>query len=119
MKIILYLLIISNLCEQYVIAELEEDASTDLYVIEGKVFPWDNAASIGWQLMTHVMANGGEHYGFLRLYAYFHRCLTCIITRWWLREVTNANAVILFQRGWYIYYYKRPVRVIHGRSGKS
>lgn len=47
-------------------AEIEEDASTDLYVIEGKVFPWDNTAKSGWQLMTHVMANGGEHYGFLR-----------------------------------------------------
>ncbi|KMQ95703.1 hypothetical protein RF55_4061 [Lasius niger] len=67
MKKILYLLFIfANLREQYVIAEHEEDSSTDLYVIEGKVFPWDNAASSGWQLMTHVMANGGEHYGFLR-----------------------------------------------------
>lgn len=47
-------------------AESEEDSSTDLYVIEGKVFPWENAGNSGWQLMTHVMANGGEHYGFLR-----------------------------------------------------
>lgn len=67
MKGILCLLVIlANLSERYVIAEHEEDASTDLFVIEGKVFPWDNAASTGWQLMTHVMANGGEHYGFLR-----------------------------------------------------
>lgn len=75
MKGIVYVLfIISNLCEQYVVAEHEEDVSTDLYVIEGKVFPSDNAAPTGWQLMTHVMANGGEHYGFLRLYAF----LTCL-----------------------------------------
>lgn len=81
MKEILYLLfILANLCEQYVIAEHEEDVSTDLYIIEGKVFPWDNAASSGWQLMTHVMANGGEHYGFLR-YDYntyiSHRFIQC------------------------------------------
>lgn len=67
MKGIIYLLfIVANLCERYVTAEHEEDASTDLYMIEGKVFPLDNSASTGWQLMTHVMANGGEHYGFLR-----------------------------------------------------
>lgn len=73
MKKILYLLFIfANLREQYVIAEHEEDSSTDLYVIEGKVFPWDNAASSGWQLMTHVMANGGEHYGFLRFMLITH-----------------------------------------------
>lgn len=64
--ILCLLVILTNLCERYVIAEHEEDASTDLFMIEGKVFPWDNAASTGWQLMTHVMANGGEHYGFLR-----------------------------------------------------
>jgi len=84
MKGILCLLVIlSNLCERYVIAEHEEDTSTDLFVIEGKVFPWDNAASTGWQLMTHVMANGGEHYGFLRYIATHNtslnlRTLTCI-----------------------------------------
>lgn len=75
MKGIVYLFfIIISLCEQYVIGEHEEDASTDLYVIEGKVFPWDNSASglsQGWQLMTHVMANGGEHYGFLRYIKFY------------------------------------------------
>lgn len=48
------------------LADSDEDLSSDLYVIEGKVFPWENSNSNGWQLMTHVMANGGEHYGFLR-----------------------------------------------------
>jgi hypothetical protein len=67
MKGIVYLLVIfANLCERYVSAQHDEDMSTDLYVIEGKVFSGDNMASNGWQLMTHVMANGGEHYGFLR-----------------------------------------------------
>ena len=48
------------------VCENDEDNSMDLYVIEGKVFGWENSANTGWQLMTHVMANGGEHYGFLR-----------------------------------------------------
>lgn len=48
------------------IAEVDENASSDLYIIEGKVFPPENAASPGWQLATHVMANGGEHFGYLR-----------------------------------------------------
>lgn len=90
MKGIVYLLIIlANLCEQYATAEHDEEhTSTDLYEIEGKVFPWDNTASTGWQLMTHVMANGGEHYGFLR-YAFlytFHQiaCTFCIYIRLYL-----------------------------------
>lgn len=49
-----------------VYAENDEDSSSDLYVIEGKVFPWKNSGDSSWQLMTHVMANGGEYYGFLR-----------------------------------------------------
>lgn len=65
-SLIFVLFIIVNISNKYVIAENDEDASTDLYVIEGKVFPWENGAPSGWQLMTHVMANGGEHYGFLR-----------------------------------------------------
>ncbi|CAG5085197.1 Similar to emc7: ER membrane protein complex subunit 7 (Xenopus tropicalis) [Cotesia congregata] len=39
-----------------IFAESDEDLSNDLYVIEGKVFPWDGSPN-GWQLMTHVMAN--------------------------------------------------------------
>lgn len=64
--IFLSLFVLAVSYERYAIAEHEEDTSTDLYMIEGKVFPWDNIASTGWQLMTHVMVNGGEHYGFLR-----------------------------------------------------
>lgn len=63
---VLLFFIIVSVSDKYVIAENDEDVSTDLYVIEGKVFPWENGASNGWQLITHVMANGGEHYGFLR-----------------------------------------------------
>lgn len=48
-----------------------EESSTDVYVIEGKVFPLENTGNSGWQLMTHVMANGGEHYGFLRFFKVF------------------------------------------------
>lgn len=66
-KIAIFLFfIIISISNKYVIAENDDDISTDLYVIEGKVFPWENGGPNGWQLMTHVMANGGEHYGFLR-----------------------------------------------------
>ncbi|EFN80762.1 ER membrane protein complex subunit 7 [Harpegnathos saltator] len=105
MKGIVYLFfIISNLCERYVIAEHEEDASTDLYVIEGKVFPWDNTASTGWQLMTHVMANGGEHYGFLREDGTF--IITNVPSGSYMVEVVNPN---------YVY---EPVRVEINSKGK-
>lgn len=105
MKNILYLLFIfANLREQYVIAEHEEDPSTDLYVIEGKVFPWDNAASNGWQLMTHVMANGGEHYGFLREDGTF--IISNVPSGSYMVEVVNPN---------YVY---EPVRVEINSKGK-
>lgn len=58
--------LVLSLFSSHTFAEIDEDTSTDLYVIEGKVFPWENSANTGWQLMTHVMANGGEHIGFLR-----------------------------------------------------
>ncbi|XP_029162135.1 ER membrane protein complex subunit 7-like isoform X2 [Nylanderia fulva] len=105
MKNILCLfLIFANLCEQYVIAEHEEDPSTDLYVIEGKVFPWDNTASSGWQLMTHVMANGGEHYGFLREDGTF--IISNVPSGSYMVEVVNPN---------YVY---EPVRVEINSKGK-
>lgn len=49
-----------------VLGDNDEEISTDVYVIEGKVFPPENSILNGWQLMTHVMANGGEHFGYLR-----------------------------------------------------
>ena len=66
-RVIFAIFLVLSFFSEHIFAENDEDTSTDLYVIEGKVFPWDNsAANTGWQLMTHVMANGGEHYGFLR-----------------------------------------------------
>lgn len=59
------LFIVNASANNNVIVEGEEENSTDLYVIEGKVFPWEIAPQ-GWQLSTHVMANGGEHFGYLR-----------------------------------------------------
>ncbi|XP_011176383.1 ER membrane protein complex subunit 7 [Solenopsis invicta] len=96
--------VLANLCERYVIAEHEEDGSTDLFVIEGKVFPWDNAASTGWQLMTHVMANGGEHYGFLREDGTF--IISNVPSGSYMVEVVNPN---------YVY---EPVRVEINSKGK-
>lgn len=44
---------------------------TELYSIEGKVYPPDSIMSNGqvenWQLQTRIMGNGGEFRGFLRL----------------------------------------------------
>ena len=44
--------------------------STELYSIEGKVYPPDPILSNGlvedWQIQTRIMGNGGEYRGFLR-----------------------------------------------------
>lgn len=65
-RFIFAIFLVISLFSSHTSAENDEETSTDLYVIEGKVFPWENALNNGWQLMTHVMVNGGEHYGFLR-----------------------------------------------------
>lgn len=65
-RIIYSIFLVISLLSSSTFAENDEETSTDLYVIEGKVFPWENAVNTGWQLMTHVMVNGGEHYGYLR-----------------------------------------------------
>ncbi|XP_043277472.1 ER membrane protein complex subunit 7 homolog [Venturia canescens] len=85
-------------------AESDEDQSTDLYIIEGKVFPWENSNSNGWQLMTHVMANGGEHYGFLREDGTF--VIPNVPSGSYVVEVVNPN---------YVY---EPVRVEINSKGK-
>ena len=65
-KIISVIFVLFGVIANQALAENDEDPSSDLYVIEGKVFPWENSNTDEWKLMTHVMANGGEHYGFLR-----------------------------------------------------
>ncbi|XP_058804001.1 ER membrane protein complex subunit 7 [Phymastichus coffea] len=96
-------LILSIFCS-YIFAENEEELSSDLYVIEGKVFPWENAGSTRWQLMTHVMANGGEHYGFLREDGTF--IISNVPSGSYVVEVVNPN---------YVY---EPVRVEINSKGK-
>ncbi|XP_043472267.1 ER membrane protein complex subunit 7 [Leptopilina heterotoma] len=88
----------------YVFCNDSEEASTDLYVIEGKVFPSENAGNSGWQLMTHVMANGGEHYGFLRDDGTF--IISNVPSGSYVIEVVNPN---------YLY---EPVRVEINSKGK-
>ncbi|XP_076244945.1 ER membrane protein complex subunit 7 [Calliopsis andreniformis] len=101
---ILLLFIIVSVSDRYVTAENDEDISTDLYVIEGKVFPWENGGSNGWQLMTHVMANGGEHYGFLREDGTF--IISNVPSGSYVIEVVNPNCVY------------EPVRVEINSKGK-
>lgn len=104
-KTIVYLfLLVVNILGKRVTAENEEDASTDLYTIEGKVFPWETSPSSGWQLMTHVMANGGEHYGFLREDGTF--IISNVPSGSYVVEVVNSN---------YVY---EPVRVEINSKGK-
>ncbi|XP_034936997.1 ER membrane protein complex subunit 7 [Chelonus insularis] len=84
----------------------EEDNSTDLYVIEGKVFPWENAGGTDWQLATYVMANGPEfeRYGFLREDGTF--TISNIPSGSYVVEVVNSN------------YAYEPVRVEINSKGK-
>ncbi|XP_011494637.1 PREDICTED: ER membrane protein complex subunit 7 [Ceratosolen solmsi marchali] len=86
------------------LAENEDDVSTDLYVIEGKVFSWENAGNTPWQLMTHVMANGGEYYGFLREDGTF--TISNVPFGSYVIEVINPN------------YAYEPVRVEINSKGK-
>ncbi|XP_066591414.1 endoplasmic reticulum membrane protein complex subunit 7 [Prorops nasuta] len=88
----------------YIYGESEEDVSTDLYVIEGKVFPWESAPPNGWQLMTHIMANGGEHYGFLREDGTF--VISNVPSGSYVVEAVNPN------------YAYEPVRVEINSKGK-
>ncbi|XP_053989599.1 ER membrane protein complex subunit 7 [Hylaeus anthracinus] len=101
--IFLFLIVVS-VSNKYVTAENDEDASTELYVIEGKVFPWENGPSNGWQLMTHVMANGGEHYGFLREDGTF--IISNVPSGSYVIEIVNPNSVY------------EPVRVEINSKGK-
>lgn len=68
------------------IVHCDELASTnsDLYTVEGKVFPPDSFAQgpLGnWQIHTRVLANGGEYVGFLKCVLiiqqsdYFYTCM--------------------------------------------
>ncbi|XP_014204652.1 ER membrane protein complex subunit 7 [Copidosoma floridanum] len=96
--------IVLSLFSSRTLAEIDEDTSSDLYVIEGKVFPWENAANSGWQLMTRVMANGGEHYGFLREDGTF--VISNVPSGSYVIEVVNS-----------VYAYE-PVRVEINSKGK-
>ncbi|XP_046423782.1 ER membrane protein complex subunit 7 homolog isoform X1 [Neodiprion pinetum] len=101
-RLVSLLLIICQISS--VIGENDEEVSTDRYVIEGKVFPPENAILTGWQLMTHVMANGGEHLGYLREDGSF--TISNVPSGSYIIEVVNPN------------YAYEPVRVEINSKGK-
>lgn len=102
--VIFLFFIIVSIFSKHTTAENDEDVSTDLYVIEGKVFPVENGPANGWQLMTYVMVNGGEHYGFLREDGTF--IISNVPSGSYIIEVVNPNCVY------------EPVRVEINSKGK-
>ena len=43
-----------------------DEATTEIYTVEGKVFPPDAYATSNWQSVTRVLVNGGDYIGFLK-----------------------------------------------------
>jgi hypothetical protein len=43
-----------------------DDVTTEVYSVEGKVFPPDSHVTSNWQVATRVLVNGGDFVGFLK-----------------------------------------------------
>jgi hypothetical protein len=43
-----------------------DEVTTELYSVEGKVYPADSHAASNWQVSTRVFMNGGDFVGFLK-----------------------------------------------------
>lgn len=43
-----------------------DEITTELYSVEGRVFPPDSHVSSNWQVSTRVYMNGGDFVGFLK-----------------------------------------------------
>jgi hypothetical protein len=43
-----------------------DDVTTDVYSVEGKIFPPDSHVTSNWQVATRVLVNGGDFVGFLK-----------------------------------------------------
>lgn len=43
-----------------------DDVATEVYSVEGKVFPPDSYGTSNWQVSTRVLVNGGDFVGFLK-----------------------------------------------------
>jgi len=52
-------------CAHVVHSDVDE-VTTEIYSVEGKVFPPDSYATSNWQASTRVLMNGGDFVGFLK-----------------------------------------------------
>lgn len=43
-----------------------DEVTTELYSVEGRVFPPDSHVTSNWQASTRVFMNGGDYLGFLK-----------------------------------------------------
>ncbi|XP_071443561.1 ER membrane protein complex subunit 7 homolog isoform X1 [Hetaerina americana] len=49
-----------------VFSEMEDEATRELYIIEGKVTLPDSYLSNNWQSLTRILVNGGDYLGYLK-----------------------------------------------------
>jgi len=43
-----------------------DEVATELYSVEGRVFPPESHVTSNWQVSTRVFMNGGDYLGFLK-----------------------------------------------------
>jgi hypothetical protein len=50
----------------HVVQSEVDEVTTEIYSVEGKVFPPDSYVTNNWQISTRVLVNGGDFVGFLK-----------------------------------------------------
>lgn len=81
-----------------------DEVTTELYSVEGKVFPPDSHVTSNWQVSTRVFMNGGDFVGFLKEDGTFT-----------VNNVPSGSYVIEVANPDYVY---EPVRVEINSKGK-
>lgn len=102
-NVFIYLNVILLSLVHIVFSELDE-ATTEIYTVEGKVFPPDSYVTSNWQSMTRILVNGGDYIGFLKEDGTF--TINNIPSGSYVVEVANPN------------YAYEPVRVEINSKGK-